>query len=118
MRQGERTLRAKLKSSARELFAIEQAFLKPLLVWVPPVYLLHQPIVDVEGYVSVATNRYSVPVEMIGRRVELRESKDTIEIWASENLVFWARSRGLEPRLAVLLPTPHNQRITATVVAR
>jgi Mu transposase, C-terminal domain len=81
------TFRAKLKASARELLAIEQAYLKPLPVWVPPVYLLHQRIVDVEGYVSVATNRYSVPVEMIGRRVEVRESKDTIEIYEGPRLI-------------------------------
>jgi len=43
--------------------------------------------VDVEGYVSVATNRYSVPVEMIGRRVEVRESKDTIEIYEGPRLM-------------------------------
>jgi transposase len=81
------TFRAKLKASARELFAIEQAYLKPLPLWVPPVYLLHQRIVDVEGYVSVSTNRYSVPVEMISRRVEVRESKDSIEIYEGPRLI-------------------------------
>lgn len=81
------TFRANLKASARELFVIEQAYLKPLPVWVPPVYLLHQRIVDVEGYVSVSTNRYSVPVEMISRRVEVRESKDSIEIYEGPRLI-------------------------------
>jgi len=81
------TFRTKLKASARELLAIEQAYLKPLPVWVPPVYLLHQRIVDVEGYVSVSTNRYSVPVEMIGRRVEVRENKDAIEIYEGPRLI-------------------------------
>jgi hypothetical protein len=37
-------------------------------------------MVDVEGYVSVHTIRYSVPVSWIGRRVEVRETKDNIEI--------------------------------------
>src|SRR5207247_8479418 len=90
------TFRAKLKSSARELFAIEQALRKPMPVWVPPVYLLNQRIADVEGYVSVATNRYSVPVEMIGRRVEVRESKDTIEIYDGPRLIA-THSRIAEP---------------------
>jgi hypothetical protein len=36
--------------------------------------------VDVEGYVALHTNRYSVPLEWIGRRVEVRETKDKIEI--------------------------------------
>jgi len=41
---------------------------------------MHQRIVDVEGYVSVHSIRYSVPVAWIGRRVEVRETRDKIEI--------------------------------------
>ncbi len=37
-------------------------------------------MVDVEGYVTVNTNRYSVPVGWIGRRVEVRETSSKIEI--------------------------------------
>jgi hypothetical protein len=37
-------------------------------------------LLDVEGYVALHTNRYSVPVDGIGRRVEVRETKDKIEI--------------------------------------
>jgi hypothetical protein len=36
--------------------------------------------VDVEGYASVNSNRYSVPVAWIGRRVEVRETRDKLEI--------------------------------------
>ena len=35
---------------------------------------------DIEGYVALHSNRYSVPVDWIGRRVEVRETKDKIEI--------------------------------------
>ncbi len=70
-----------LKASPRELFAVEQAHLKPLPVWVPPVYLLHQRLVDVEGYVSVESNRYSVPDDLIGRQVEVRQTKEHLEIY-------------------------------------
>src|SRR6266568_2036175 len=76
-----------LKASPRELFAVEQLHLKPLPVWVPPVYLLHQRLVDVEGYVSVETNRYSVPDDLIGRHVEVRQTKDQIEIYRGPRLV-------------------------------
>ena len=44
------------------------------------MYRLHQRTVDVEGYVSVHSIRYSVPVPWIGRRVEIRETRDRIEI--------------------------------------
>jgi hypothetical protein len=37
-------------------------------------------MVDIEGYVALNTNRYSVPVAWIGRRVEVRETKDKVEI--------------------------------------
>jgi hypothetical protein len=47
-----------------------------LCPWVPEVYRLHQRIVDVEGYVSLHTNRYSVPADWLGRNVEVRETRD------------------------------------------
>jgi hypothetical protein len=64
----------------RELFAIERLHLKPLPAWIPEVYRLHQRTVDVEGYVSVNSIRYSVPISWIGRRVEIRETRDKIDI--------------------------------------
>jgi len=51
-----------------------------LPAWIPEVYRLHQRLVDIEGYVALNSNRYSVPVDWIGRRVEVRESQDKIEI--------------------------------------
>jgi transposase len=74
------TYKKHIKAVPRELFAVEGTQLKPLPVWVPEVYLLHHRIVDVEGYVSVDTNRYSAPVDWIGRQVEIRETKDRIII--------------------------------------
>ncbi len=59
---------------------MELQHLRPLPVWVPEVYRLHERMVDVEGYVTVNTNRYSVPVDWIGRRVEVRETASKIEI--------------------------------------
>jgi len=64
----------------RGLFAVERMHLKPLPAWIPEVYRLHPRTVDVEGYVSVNSIRYSVPVAWIGRRVEVRETRDKIEI--------------------------------------
>src|SRR5580704_13093177 len=69
-----------LHAIPRELFAVEQPQLKGLPVWVPEVYRLHQRIVDLEGYVALHGNRYSVPVSWIGRRIEVRETQDKVEI--------------------------------------
>ncbi len=85
-----------LKASPRELFAVEQPHLKPLPLWVPPVYLLHQRLVDVEGYVSVESNRYSVPDDLIGRQVEVRQTKQHLEIYRGPRLVA-THARLIEP---------------------
>ena len=75
-----RTFKRHLKAKPIELFATEQPHLKPLPAYLPEVYRLHQRIVDSEGYVSVDTNRYSVPEEWIARHVQVRETKDKIFI--------------------------------------
>ena len=74
------TYKKHIRAVPRELYAVERAHLKPLPVWIPEVYRLHQRTVDIEGYVALNSNRYSVPVSFIGRRVEVRESKDKVEI--------------------------------------
>jgi len=90
------TYKKHLRAIPRELFALERTRLKPLPAWIPPVYRLHERTVDIEGYVTVTTNRYSVPVSWIGRRVEVRESKDKIDIQLdARNLV--AHGRLIEP---------------------
>jgi hypothetical protein len=74
------TYKKHIRAVPRELFAVERLHLKPLPCWIPEVYRLQQRLVDIEGYIAIRTNRYSVPLEWIGRRVEVRETKDKIEI--------------------------------------
>jgi transposase len=74
------TYKKHLRAVPRELFVLERQHLHPLPVWAPEVYRLHERMVDVEGYVALHSNRYSVPLDWIGRRVEVRETKDKIEI--------------------------------------
>ena len=74
------TYKKHIRAVPRELFAVERLHLKPLPAWIPEVYRLYQRMVDIEGYVALHSNRYSVPVEWIGRRVEVRETKSKIEI--------------------------------------
>lgn len=81
------TFKRTIHAVPRELFASERTALKPLPAWVPEVYELHQRIVDVEGYVAVRRHRYSAPWRLIGRRVEVRESKDKIELYDGPRLV-------------------------------
>jgi hypothetical protein len=96
------TYKKHLRAVPRELFAVERTHLKPLPAWIPEVYRVHPRTVDVEGYVSVNSIRYSVPIAWIGRRVEVRETRDKIEIELdARHLVTHERA-----------VTPQNQRIT------
>ncbi len=76
-----------LHASPRELFAAEQPQLRPLPLYVPEVYALHHRLVDVEGYVNVHGHRYSVPYALIGRPLEIRETKDRIDGYHGPRLV-------------------------------
>ena len=76
-----------LHASPRELFAAERAHLRPLPLFVPEVYALHHRLVDVEGYVNVHNHRYSVPYQLIGRQLEVRETKDRIDVYHGPRLV-------------------------------
>ena len=96
------TYKKHIRAVPRELFAVERQHLKPLPVWIPEVYRLHARTVDVEGYVSVNSIRYSAPAAWIGRKVEVRETRDKIEIELdARHLVTHERA-----------VTPQNRRIT------
>ena len=76
-----------LHASPRELFAAERPHLRPLPLFVPEVYALHHRLVDVEGFVNVHGHRYSVPYLLIGRQLEVRETKDRIDVYHGPRLV-------------------------------
>jgi transposase len=97
------TYKKHLRAVPRELFALEQRHLRPLPVWIPEVYRLHERMVDVEGYVALHSNRYSVPIAWIGRRVEVRETKDKVEIQLdARNLVSHQRMAEAEQQRVLL----------------
>jgi hypothetical protein len=86
-------------ASPRELFAREQPQLRPLPLHVPEVYQLHHRIVDTEGYVCVHNHRYSVPYTLIGRRLEVRESDERMDLFDGPRLVATHRkSQGRSPQ--------------------
>src|SRR5262249_12715889 len=109
---------------------VERLHLKPLPAWIPEVYRLHQRTVDTEGYVALHTNRYSVPVRWIGRRVELRETKDKVHIQLdARNIVTHQRRSDLSDQRITLVehrpprgegpkrgdPHPEEQQILSVV---
>jgi transposase len=74
------TYKKHIRAIPMELYAQERPYLKPRPLWVPEVYRLHQRFVDLAGYISLHTNRYSVPADWISRQVEVRETKDHVHI--------------------------------------
>jgi len=73
--------RRSLSASSNELFVIERAAMRRLPLWRPEIYVLHQRIVDLEGYVHVDGHIYSVPYQLIGKSVEVRETKDKVRVF-------------------------------------
>ena len=82
-----RKQRRALQASALEFFAKEQPHLVPRPAWVPDVYLLHHRVVDIEGFVHVDGHIFSVPWRLIGRQLEVRETKDKVVIYDGPRLV-------------------------------
>lgn len=73
--------RRELGMTSRQLWVAERPLLRPLPLHVPEVYELHERRIDVEGYVNLHTNRYSVPAAAIGRQVSIRESIDRVRVF-------------------------------------
>ena len=70
-----------------ELFAAERAAMLPIPAFIPEVYEPHLRRVDVDGFVSLHTNRYSVPTEFIGRRLDVRETAQQIRVFEGPRLI-------------------------------
>lgn len=76
-----------------ELFAAEKPALRRLPLFVPEVYLVHQRRADVDGFISLHTNHYSVPAAVIGRALIARESDTRVRLFDGHALL------GDHPRL-------------------
>jgi len=85
--KGNASLKRHLHARPIDLFAAERPLLNPLPLWVPTVYRLETRTVDGAGYVNLDSNRYSVPFELVGRRVDVRVSAEGIEVFLDQGRV-------------------------------
>jgi hypothetical protein len=69
-----------LGMSAEAAYLIEKPYLVPLPEALPPVYELLDRVVDLHGFVSVDTNRYSVPERLIGQMVTVYKYPEEIHV--------------------------------------
>jgi hypothetical protein len=76
-----------LGMSPQAAYVIEKPYLIPLPAVLPPVYEVFERAVDLYGYVSVETNRYSVPEKFVGKTLSVYKYPGEIKIWHRERLI-------------------------------
>lgn len=73
-------VKRRLGMSPEAAYVIEKPHLQPLPDVAPPVYDLLDRVVDVNGYVVVDTNRYSVPERFVGQAVTVYKLATEIRV--------------------------------------
>jgi len=71
-----------LKGKTPEMvYLMEKCNLRKLPVYLPPIYETRHCIVNMSGYVTVDTNRYSVPERLVGQTVEVHKEWMYIRVY-------------------------------------
>ena len=68
-------------------YIIEKPSLKPLPPFTPPVYQSFYRVVDIQGYVQLETNRYSVPHKLVGAKMEVQKHWDKVLVYDKQKMV-------------------------------
>ncbi len=76
-----------LGMSPDSAYIIEKPSLTPLPPFTPPVYKSCYRVVDIQGYVHLETNRYSVPHKIIGTKVEVQKHWHKVMIYDKQKMV-------------------------------
>ena len=69
-----------LGTSPEAAYATERPCLRRLPAALPPVYEVLDRVVDLYGFVSVDTNRYSVPERLVGRTVTVYKHYERVQV--------------------------------------
>jgi transposase len=69
-----------LGMSPEAAYVIEKPYLQALPSALPPIYEVLERVVDLNGYVSLEANRYSVPERLVGQRVTLYKHPAQVHI--------------------------------------
>ena len=77
----------RLGMSAEAAYLMEKESIIPLPKIHPPVYVAEHRIVDVECYVHLDTNRYSVPEKLLGKSLEVQKHWERVDIYHGRKLV-------------------------------
>lgn len=71
----------------QEAWLMEKPHLRELPPYIPPVYQPLPRVVDVSGYITVETNRYSAPERLIGKTVQAHKEWDRMKIFFGDRKV-------------------------------
>ena len=91
-----------LGMSPEAAYVMEKPHLRGLPTVLPVVYDVFERVVDLYGFVSVDTNRYSVPERLVGRSVTVYKHYASIEIYDRRTPV------ALHPRLVGVRDARHT----------
>ena len=69
-----------LGMSPEAAYLIERPYLQALPCALPPIYEVFDRVVDLSGYASLESNRYSVPEPLVGQRVTLYKYPAQVQI--------------------------------------
>ena len=69
-----------LGMSPEAAYVIEKSYLQPLPSALPPIYEVFDRVVDLNGYVSLESNRYSVAERLVGQTVTLYKYPAQVQI--------------------------------------
>lgn len=69
-----------LGMSPEAAYVIEHSYLQPLPCALPPIYEVFDRVVDLNGYVSLDANRYSVPERLLGQTVTVYKYPAQVEV--------------------------------------
>ncbi|MEO5351040.1 MAG: IS21 family transposase [Magnetococcus sp. YQC-3] len=76
-----------LGTTPETAYLMERPHLTPLPDHFPPLFQVEHRVVDLEGYVNLETNRYSVPDRLLGQKVEVHKHDRKVRILHQGRLV-------------------------------
>lgn len=97
-----------LRMSPQQAYVMEKPYLKPLPSFAPPIYKIEYRIADVEGYIHLETNRYSVPEKLIGKKLTIHQYWDRVKIYDGQKKVA-QHGRIVDKRDARVTDKSHHQ---------
>lgn len=97
-------------------YLVERPYLTTLPDHFPPVFQVESRVVDLEGYINLETNRYSVPEQLLGQKVEVHKHDQEVRIFHKGRFVA-VHERPIGKRDARITQEGHHKDLTRATPA-